>query len=184
MKVGLGMMAIAMVLSTRASVTEAQTGASDRAVASHRAAYAAIVKDFPRMRRAEADMDSLGIERMSTEGGTLEAWCTGNALRLVVARYNGEYGRGIERFYFKDGRLFFVLDRHEFSDRLYGPTVRREEERLYLDGPTLVRWLGTNGRPQSVTSAAAVARTREAVSLGALFGTAMANCQPHPQPAR
>ncbi len=172
-----------IVAPALASGVQAQVANADRAAAPHRRAYDAIVRDFPRMRRAEADMDSLGLERMSTEGGSLEAYCTGSALRLVVAHYNGEYGRGVERFYYQDGRLFFVLDRHEYSERLYGPTVRKEEERLYLEGNTLVRWLGTNGRSKPTTASEALKRTAQAVKLGSLFRKAMANCEPHLRPA-
>ena len=159
-------------------LAEGQAPSTDRVIASHRAEYNAIVKEFPTMRRVEADMDSLGLERMSTEGGTLEAYCSGNELRLVIAHYNGEYGRGIERFYYKKGALFFVLDRREFADRLYGPAVRKEEERLYLTGPKLVRWLGTNGRPRSLTTPAALERVEKATELGALFDKVMSNCRP------
>ncbi len=109
--------------------------------------YAAINRELPTYRTIAVDMESLGIENRSTDGGRVEASCKGSETRRIVAIDYGEHGSTTTNFYFWNNSLFFVQILSKRSDELYGPTVESSDDRLYYLNGRLVKWL--DGRNSS-----------------------------------
>ena len=117
--------------------------------------YALINRELPAYRTIEVDMESLGIENRSTDGGKVEASCKGSETRLIVATDFGEHGSTVTNFYFWNNSLFFVQILSQRSDELYGPAVERSDDRLsYLNGK-LVKWVDGRNSPQAFNTRAA-----------------------------
>lgn len=112
----------------------------DTALARIRREVAAVNAGLPRCTR-----DSLDVFGLSTEGGEMEIYRCGGAIRKLVTRFYGETGRALEEWYLADDRAVFVFIVNERYDRPFGRVVRREEERVYLRGDTMIRWLGSDG---------------------------------------
>ena len=164
----------------------ADAQAADTLVARHRAVYQRTEQQLSTYRHATADMDSLGLERRSTDGGDVEAFCEGATLRLVVAYYAGETGDAEYRFYFDHDSLLFV-----YAERRWGrpngvdpypPRTHRSEDRFYLRDDRLVRWLGADHRPQPLTTPEAQQRQADLVATAAELRRVMPGCHPQPQP--
>jgi len=132
----------------------AQTGSAQSAnsVSSYSARYATINRELPSYRTIAVDMDALGIDRRSTDGGKLEVSCKGSDTRRIVATDFGEHGSSNTTFYFWDGSLFLVQIESQRSDQLYGPAVERSDDRLYYMNGRLVQWLDGKNALQSITS--------------------------------
>jgi hypothetical protein len=166
------------------SVAAAQAPADP--VARHRAAYRIITRDMTGYRHAAADMDSLGLERRSTDGGILEAYCQGAAIRLLVARYHGETGDATYRFHFDHDSLFFVLvDSRRGRPDGTTPYPKRtivERARYYFTADRLVRWLGAGNKPQAVSSHAATEQETELLGDARRLRAAMTECRPNYEP--
>jgi hypothetical protein len=127
-------------------------------------------------------MDTLGLERQSTDGGQLEAYCEGDTIRLLVAEYYGETGDAAYRFYLDRDSLLFVLGESR-RGRPNGrdPYPKRtivEQERFYFTADRLVRWLGNKNVPQAVTSPEASERASDLLSDVRRFRAVMAACHP------
>jgi hypothetical protein len=154
-------------------------GEAERA---HRAAYQVIVRDLPRYRHASADVDSLGLERQSTDGGHLEAYCDGPTLRLLVAEYFGESGDATYRYHFDRDSLFFVLveSRRGTPDGStpYPPRTIVERERFYFTSDHLIRWLGARNEPSNVGTSEARRRERELLRDAQRLRAVMPACKP------
>jgi hypothetical protein len=167
------------------AVAGAQTPADP--VAKHRAAYKVIARDFARYRHAKADMDTLGLERQSTDGGSLEAYCDGTAIRLLVAEYYGETGDATYRFYFDHDSLFFVFvesRRGQPNGRdPYPPRTRVEHERFYFTADRLIRWLGAKNEARSVATSDAKERGGQLLGDAQRLRAVMPACQPKYAPA-
>src|SRR4051812_9835966 len=99
----------ALVAGCFAARQSVQAQATPDPVARHRAAYQVIERNLDRYRHARADMDSLGLERQSADGGRLDAYCEGDRIRLLVGKYFGETGDATYSFYFAHDSLFFAL---------------------------------------------------------------------------
>lgn len=84
--------------------------------------YREIEGALPRYRHAKMDT------------GSLEAYCEGKSLRLLLV------GR-TDWYYFKNDSLFFVYR-----------ASHSEEERYYFDGGKLIRWLGNRNAPHDPNS--------------------------------
>jgi hypothetical protein len=117
--------------------------------------YALINREIPAYRTVEVDMESLGIDRRSTDGGKVEASCNASETRRIVATDFGEHGSTVTSFYFWNNSLFFVQILSQRSDDLYGPAVEKSDDRLYyLDGK-LVNWLDGSNSPMAFNTRAA-----------------------------
>ena len=162
------------------SVAGGQTRADP--LAKHRAAYQAIARDFPRYRHATADMDTLGLERQSTDGGSLEAYCDGSAIRLLVADYYGETGDATYRYYFDNDSLFFVLvetRRGQPNGRdAYPRRTRVEHERFYFKDNRLIRWLGNKNEARTIATSAAKEKEGQLLGDAQRLRAVMPACQP------
>jgi hypothetical protein len=121
----------------------------DTAIARIRREYAAVNAQLPRCEHRQQD-----VFGMSTEGGTLDVYRCGRAIRKLVATFYGETGQSREEWYLEGGRPFFFFRVEQRYNRPFGRVVRRNEERLYLRGGTMIRWIGDDGA-RSVTSAEA-----------------------------
>ncbi|MEO8561825.1 MAG: hypothetical protein ABI601_07100 [bacterium] len=174
------MIALSAMCFPLAGVTSAQP-LSD-ALSRHRSVYRTIEQNLRRYRHVETDMDTLGLEPRSTEGGRLGAYCDGNTIRLLVAEYYGETGDVSERFYFdRDSLLFVFRQRRRGIPDDKNPYPRRtifEDERFYFVRDRLARWLGPTNRRRSVSSSAAREETRSLVNDAHRFRAAMPACQP------
>jgi hypothetical protein len=180
------MMAQALCVAAVALTLTIASGASAQRttdpVARQRTVYEAIERRLREFRRADADMDTLGLERQSTEGGRLAAYCDGPALRLLIADYFGETVAASDRFYFEHDSLFFVLrqSRRGIPDGVHPYPSRTivEDERFYFNGSHLVRWLGPKNRSQSVTSPDARRQMQEMLADARRLSAAMPACHP------
>ena len=110
--------------------------------------YALINRELPTYRTVDVDMESLGIEARSTDGGRVEASCKGSETRRIVATDFGEHGSTVTNFYFWNNSLFLVQILSQRSDELYGPPVESSDDRLYYLNGKLVKWV--DGRNSSV----------------------------------
>lgn len=155
---------------------------SDDIVARHRAVYATIERERAGYRHASASTDTLGLERQSTDGGDLDAYCERDTVRLFVANYYGETGDVTDQFYFDRDSLVFVLEtsrrgRPNGRDP-YPKRTMVEQERLYFTGDRLVRWLGARNVSRPVTSSEARQRSRHVLSDVRRFKAVMPACRP------
>jgi len=133
------------------------TGAQDdSAIARIRREYAAVNAGLARCEHREQD-----VFGMSTEGGSLEVYRCGGAIRKLVAVYYGETGQSREEWYLAGDRPFFVYRVGQRYDRPFGKVVRREEERVYLRNGRMIRWIGDDGQARSVATAEARGRMGE-----------------------
>ncbi|HXE60297.1 MAG TPA: YciI family protein [Gemmatimonadaceae bacterium] len=126
-------------------------------------------------------MDTLGLERRSTDGGRVQAYCDGDSLRLLVADYYGEIGDATERFYFANDSLLFVLvesRRGRPNGQPYPTRTLVEHERFYFSNDRLIRWLGNRNVPHTVTSTEARERATDLLTDARDFKAVMPACRP------
>jgi hypothetical protein len=133
---------------------QAQTAAARpmNPLASYPERYALINRELPTYRTVTADMDNLGIERRSTDGGKVEASCKGTETRLIIASDFGEHSYTETHFYYWNNLLFYVQVVSKRSDQLYGPTVETTEDRLYYLNGKLVRLLNGQNVPRPLNT--------------------------------
>jgi hypothetical protein len=129
---------------------------ADTAVARIRREFAAVNAILPRCSR-----QTLDIWGQSAEGGSLETYRCGGEIRKLVATWYGETGQAREEWYLTGERPFFFFSTELRYDRPFGRIVRRAEERVYLRGGEMVRWIGDDGRARGTTSDEARARLAE-----------------------
>ena len=133
-------------VTARATTTSLPTSTTAQAVeptiAAIRSQYATINAELPQYSKIEKDAPNF-----STEGGTLEAYQAGNALRKIVLRYFGELGRGTEEYYYWDEQLFFVFRIESEYDQPFGKVVGTKEQRFYFADDQLIRWLDEQKQP-------------------------------------
>lgn len=129
---------------------------TDTAVARIRREFAAVNAMLPRCSRRTLDLWG-----ESAEGGSLEAYRCGGEIRKLVAVYYGETGRVREEWYLAGERPFFLFRTDLGYDRPFGRVVRRTEERVYLRGGEMLRWIGDDGRARGTTSDEARGRLAE-----------------------
>jgi hypothetical protein len=115
--------------------------------------YALINRELPSYRTIAVDMETLGIEHRSTDGGKVQVSCKGADTRLIVATDFGEHGSTTTNFYFWNHSLFFVQILSQRSDELYGPAVESSDNRLYYLNGKLVQWLDEHNAAQPMSTA-------------------------------
>jgi hypothetical protein len=180
MKTSLFHEAVLFALVAISSPLGAQT--TDALLAKHRAVYTAVERGRPSYRHAMASLDTLGLERQSTDGGRLTAYCERDTIRLLVADYYGETGDATYRFYLDRDSLVFVLGESR-RGRPDGrtPYPKRtivEHERFYFSSDRLVRWLDKKNGAQAVMSAEARERAADLLKDVRQFRAAMPACHP------
>ena len=154
----------------------------DELVARHRAVYSSVEQSLRSYQHAAASMDTLGLDRQSTDGGQIEAYCERGTIRLLVADYYGETGDATDRFYFDHDSLIFVLGESR-RGRPNGrdPYPKRtiiEHERLYFSSDRLVRWLSNKSVAVAVTSPEARERADALLNDARRFKAVMPMCHP------
>ena len=61
--------------------------------------------------------------------------------------FYGETGKTVTDYYFWERQLFFALERVTWYDKpLSGKVKRQEENRLYFDKQSLMRWMNVKGK--------------------------------------
>jgi hypothetical protein len=133
------------VLSGRAGLAHpasANNPQAKEAISSIRERYAAINKNLAKYRVVKKEL--LGF---STEGGELVAYIDGASVVKIAATHQGETGRSLEEFYYRDGELIFVFHRRDtYDEPMSGKVSKTAEERFYFAGGRLIRWLDSRGR--------------------------------------
>jgi hypothetical protein len=138
--------------------------------------YALINRELPTYRTIAVNMESLGIENRSTDGGKVEASCKGSETRRIVAIDDGEHGSTTTNFYFWNNSLFFVQIQSQRSDELYGPTVESSDDRLYYLNGKLVKWLDGRNSPKAFNTRAARKTDQFVRTDAAAFFSHLAGC--------
>ena len=112
-------------------------------IPSIRKQYAAINKQARRYRKVKKELSGFSLE-----GGELTAYFNGPAIVKIVANHYGESGKALEEYYYRNGKLIFVLRRDQQYDQpMSGKVVRTQESRFYFQNDRLIRWLNEKGRP-------------------------------------
>ena len=155
-------------------------------VSTIRAEYQKIEQRLSQMTRVSADMDSLGLEQRSVDGGKLTAYCDDGTLRVLVLDLYGETGDATFRYYFARDSLFFVFVEsrrgHPGTGNPYPARTIIERERFYFGGDQLIRWLEPNGRARNVQSAEARKQRKELLADASQYSKKMTNCKPRYAP--
>ncbi|HEX8245852.1 MAG TPA: hypothetical protein VF541_20225 [Longimicrobium sp.] len=153
---------LALLISLMAQGTPARSAArpqppqADTAIARIRREVAAVHAELPRCARRRLDVFGL-----SAEGGEMDVYRCGGSIRRITVTFYGETGQASEEWYLAGERPFFVYRVDVRYERPFGRVARREEQRVYLRGDRLLRWLGPDGRPRPTASAEARGRLRE-----------------------
>ncbi len=122
--------------------------------------YADVRRRLSSFREVERDLAGL-----STEGGTLQAFFDGQALKLAQATFYGETGRAdLEFYYDENGRPFFVLEVENRYEAPFGATAGKQEYRYYFYDGQLIRLLAGD-RQVSPDDAAYAARVKNVLDL-------------------
>ena len=106
--------------------------AAGRLIAQLRRQVSIITRETASYNKVTADADSLGIERRSTDGTQVEAYCKGDSTRLMIVTDFGEHSSVQSRFYWWNDELFFAHIVTQRSDKLYVPPVASTEVKLYF----------------------------------------------------
>jgi len=110
---------------------------SETDIQSIRQSYAAINRKQSRYRKVKKDLSGF-----SAEGGVLIAYFEGQNIVKMLATYYGEMGRTSEEFYYRDGKLIFVLRTEmNYKRPLSGKVVSTRLNRLYFQDDKLIRWM-------------------------------------------
>ncbi|MFL5483643.1 MAG: hypothetical protein ACJ8AK_15780 [Gemmatimonadaceae bacterium] len=172
----LSRVALATFFVAAPSLAQTRSTQPANSLASYPARYATINRELPSYRTIAVDMDALGIDRRSTDGGKLEVSCKATDTRRIVATDFGEHGSSVTTFYFWDGSLFLVQIESQRSDQLYGPAVERSDDRLYYMNGRLVQWLDGKNAVQPITSPDARETDRAVRKDAAVFFSRLNGC--------
>jgi len=122
---------------------------SETDIQSIRQSYAAINRKQARYRKVKKELSGF-----SAEGGVLTAYFEGANVAKMLATYYGEMGRTNEEFYYRDGKLIFVLRTElNYNRPLTGKVVSRKVSRFYFHDDKLIRWIDESGKTMASDSA-------------------------------
>lgn len=122
---------------------------SETDIQSIRQSYATINRKQARYRKVKKDLSGFSVE-----GGVLTAYFDGQNIVKMIATYYGEMGRTIEEFYYRDGKLIFVLRTElNYNRPLSGKVVSRKLNRFYFTNDKLIRWIDESGKTMPSDSA-------------------------------
>jgi len=115
---------------------------SETDIQSIRQSYTAINRKQARYRKVKKELSGF-----SAEGGVLTAYFDGQNIVKMLATYYGEMGRTNEEFYYRDGKLIFVLRTElNYNRPLSGKVVSRKLSRFYFHDDKLIRWIDETGK--------------------------------------
>jgi hypothetical protein len=118
------------------------TPQSEKDIQSIRQSYAAINREQARYRKVKKSLSGF-----SAEGGVLTAYFDGPNIVKTLAIYYGEMGRTNEEFYYRDGKLIFVLRTEmNYNRPLSGKVVSTKLNRFYFQDDKLIRWIDESGK--------------------------------------
>jgi len=122
--------------------------------------YADVRRRLSSFREVKRDVTGL-----STEGGMLQAFFDGQALKLIRVTFYGETGRtDRELYYDESGRPFFVLEVESRYESPHGATAGKQENRYYFYDGQLIRLLAGD-RQVSPSDTAYAARVKNVLDL-------------------
>lgn len=125
------------------------TAQVENQIQSIRQSYAAINRKQARYRKVKKELSGF-----SAEGGVLIAYFDGPNIVKMLATYYGEMGRTNEEFYYRDGKLIFVLRTElNYNRPLSGKVVSRKLSRFYFNDDKLIRWINESGKTVASDSA-------------------------------
>ena len=131
-----------MLNSATAMFGALNTSQSEKEIQSIRQQYAAINRKQARYRKVKKELSGF-----SAEGGVLTAYFEGPNIVKILATYYGEMGRTSEEFYYRDGRLIFVLRTQlNYNRPLSGKVVSTKLDRFYFNQDKLIRWIDSSGK--------------------------------------
>jgi hypothetical protein len=114
-------------------------------VARIRKQFAKLTVDSSKWRMVRED-----LEGRSTEGGEIKKFYRGDTLTKAVITFYGETGKSVSDYYFWDREVFFALERNSYYNKpmsVRGAKISKSEEnRLYFDKQTLMRWINLKGK--------------------------------------
>ena len=131
-----------VILISVASTITAYRPQTETEIQSIRQSYLAINRKQARYRKVKKELSGF-----STEGGVLTAYFEGPAIVKMLAIFYGESGKGQEEFYYRNGKLIFVLrTESHYSRPLSGKVVSTKLERFYFHDDKLIRWINPSGK--------------------------------------
>jgi hypothetical protein len=131
--------AVILVFLSTALAVRAQ---SETKIQSIRQSYAAINRKQARYRKVKRELSGF-----SAEGGVLTAYFEGAPIVKMLAIFYGESGKSQEEFYYRDGKLIFVLRTESRYNRpLSGKVVSTKLSRFYFHDDKLIRWIDPSGK--------------------------------------
>src|SRR6185436_3364197 len=122
---------------------------TEKELQSIRQSYAAINRKQARYRKVKKELSGF-----SAEGGVLTTYFEGPNIVKILATYYGEMGRTNEEFYYREGKLIFVLRTElNYNRPLSGKVVSRKVSRFYFHDNKLIRWIDESGKTMPSDSA-------------------------------
>ena len=111
-------------------------------IASIRRNYAEINRSTVKYKKVKKELSGF-----STEGGELVAYFDGTRIMKIVTMFYGEIGKASEEYYYRDGKLIFVLRTdYRYNKPLSGNVVRITLNRFYFSNHRLIRWVDERGK--------------------------------------
>jgi hypothetical protein len=118
------------------------TPQTEKEIQSIRQSYAAINRNQARYRKVKKELSGF-----SAEGGELLAYFDGPAIVKMIATFYGEGGKSYEEYYYREGKLIFVLRKESrYSRPLSGRVISIKLNRFYFHDDKLVRWIDPSGK--------------------------------------
>jgi hypothetical protein len=114
----------------------------EESIASIRQHYAQINRSAAKYKKVKKD-----VSGFSAEGGQLVAYFDGPNIMKIAATFFGETGKTAEAYYYRDGKLIFVLRTdYRYNRPLSGKVVRTTLDRFYFSNDRLIRWIDESGK--------------------------------------
>lgn len=122
------------------------------------------------------------IEGYAVEGADISGYFMADTLKKIVARYFAESGFGREEFYFWQGQLIFVFRQKNRSSQQCLDCEGVDENRFYLSGGRLLRWVNERGLLLVADQPAAIDETRRLLRTAAEFTALLRDADPPVRP--
>jgi hypothetical protein len=110
--------------------------------------YAAINRGARRYKKVKKELSGFSLE-----GGELIAYFHGSAIVKIAAKHFGEIGKASEEYYYRNGKLIFVLSKDSRYDMpMSGKVVSTQENRFYFQNDRMLRWVNEDGKQVAPTT--------------------------------
>ena len=157
--------AIVILASATHAFAAFGTPQNEKEIQSIRQSYAAINRNQARYRKVKKELSGF-----SAEGGVLTAYFEGANIVKILATYYGEMGRTNEEFYYRDGKLIFVLRTElNYKRPLSGKVVSTKLDRFYFHDDKLIRWIDSAGKLMASDSSEYQEQEKDNLDTSKLF---------------